>query len=302
MAGFSIIRQEFVQKKAALAAEFTTTVNDRRANHQLAVGVARQRIAEGAAQALAVLAIGDSWFDYPVSDAQVPFFFDNSIVGSAHLPALGAPPPHVLSLAEHGQGMGQILGLKKQRAMLAEIENPANWFTGGPDAILISGGGDDIAGDQFALFVDPTAKRLDVEAFEGVLAFIAAAYTKLFRFRDVHAPATPIFGHCYDYSLADGRAIPLAFEGPWLKPSFDQFGFSEAERIAVMRDATNRFHDCLAALAAKPENLFTLIDTRGTLQPSTEPPLGYGNELHPYAAGFAALARKFADALGMAEV
>jgi hypothetical protein len=297
--GFSNARQAFVQTRAALAAEFTASVDDRRALHQGAVGASKQGMRDGDPRPLALLAIGDSWFDYPVTDLQIPFFIDNSIIGSAHLAALGAMPPHVLSLAEHGQAMTQILGLAKLRAMLAELEHAENWFSGKPDALLISGGGDDIAGDQFALFLDPAAKRLDVAAYDGVLAYIATNYQKLFRFRDSHAPGVPIFGHCYDYSQADGRGIPLAFEGPWLRPSFDQFGFSEAERIATMREATDRLHDRLAGLAAEPDNLFTLIDTRGTLQPNNQPPLGYANELHPYAAGFAALARKFADALGI---
>ena len=299
MTGFSNARQTFVQTKAALAAEFTTTVNDRRTRHQSAVSASKLAMVEGDARPLALLAIGDSWFDYPVTDAQIPFFVDNSIIGPAHLPALGAAPPHILSLAEHGQTMAQILGLKKLRAMLAELENRDNWFGGQPDALLISGGGDDIAGDQFALFLDPAAKRLDVDAYDGVLDFIAAAYAKLFRFRDAYAPGMPIFGHCYDYSTADGRGIPLAFEGPWLRPSFDQFGFSDGERIAAMREATDRLHDRLAALAADLSHGFTLIDTRGTLDLGEAPPLGYGNELHPYAAGFAALARKFAEALGI---
>ena len=300
MTGFGDARQEFVQKRAALAAEMGATVAKRLADHQVAVGAAKRQVAGGAPRPLAVLAIGDSWFDYPITDAQLPFFVDNSIVGPGHLPALGAPPAHVLSLAEHGQAMTQIMGLKKQRAMIAELANPANWFTGKPDAILISGGGDDTAGDQFALFLDPVARRLDVEAYDGVMDFICAAYRKLFRFRDFYAAGVPVFGHCYDYSMADGRGIPLAFSGPWLRPAFDQFGFSEDQRLAAMREAVDRMHDRLAELAARPDNGFTLIDTRGTLRLSEDPPLGYANELHPFAAGFAALARKFAEALGIA--
>jgi hypothetical protein len=43
----------------------------------------------------------------------------------------------------------------KQQRMITAIQDPSNWLDSGkPDAILFSGGGNDVAGDQFAVFLD----------------------------------------------------------------------------------------------------------------------------------------------------
>jgi hypothetical protein len=48
---------------------------------------------------------------------------------------------------------------------------------------------------------------------------------------------------------------------------------------------------------ATPSNNFSIVDTRGTLKHDTSEPLGWANELHPYATGFNALASRFLTAL-----
>jgi hypothetical protein len=53
----------------------------------------------------------------------------------------------------------------------------------------------------------------------------------------------------------------------------------------------------LASLAAKQQNNFHLVDTRGILTRDTSHPLGWANEIHPYFAGFTALAQKFLASL-----
>jgi len=293
---------ELVEKRRALADSFTKVVAERRAAHQTAVGAATRQLARGGATPLSMLAIGDSWFDYPVTDAQVWSFglAENSILGPNHLPALGALKPQVLSLALHGQAMTDMLGLPKLQMTIADLENPGNWFDGKPDAILVSGGGNDVVGDRLALFVDPVARKLDEAAFSGMLDFVVAAYQKLFHLRDLHAPGVPIFGHCYDYAIPNGRHIYLPDEGPWLQPSLQAFGLSDAESSALVSEIIDLFHDRLASLAAVGANRFTLVDTRKSVAPNTMPTLGWGNEMHPYADGFKSVARRFLAALRLA--
>ena len=96
---------------------------------------------------LSLHAIGDSWFDYPL-DGNIllpPFSF--GIVADSQLGSKGNPNPHILSRAYRGQASTAVMSWEKQ----AEMAN--DWITYEPDAILVSMGGDDIAGDQLAIYL-----------------------------------------------------------------------------------------------------------------------------------------------------
>ena len=66
---------------------------------------------------------------------------------------MGNPPPLVNSIALHGQSMQAIMGVTNQALMEGLVTDAANWLNGKPDAILVSGGGDDLAGDQFIIYL-----------------------------------------------------------------------------------------------------------------------------------------------------
>jgi hypothetical protein len=91
------------------------------------------------------LAIGDSWFNYPDP-------FDVSII--AQLQSMGSPPPFILNYAWPGQASTKVLTYENQEDIIKLLENGDEWINGkGPDAILVSMGGDDIAGDQFTIYI-----------------------------------------------------------------------------------------------------------------------------------------------------
>ena len=158
----------------------------------------------------------------------------------------------------------------------------------------MSGGGNDIAGDRFCIYLDPNtpgASGLDAKRFAGVLDSVEASYGALFALRDRHAPGVPIFAHDYDFPIPNG-VHPIC-GGPWLKPSLVFQGWTDISAgAAIVRTALLAFRDRLRALAADPSNRFHLIDTQGTLSAAD-----WANELHPHSAGFAAVAEKFAAAL-----
>jgi hypothetical protein len=232
--------------------------------------------------------LGDSWFDYPVTDDGFAPWANEDIV--AQLQRVASLPPTVLSLAYYGWPMTTIMGLAQQQQIVNAFNSPGDWTSGKPDAILISGGGDDIVGDPFVIYLDYKDRGLS-DRLQGVLDSIQASYRALFQLRDTYAQGTPIIGHCYDYAIPNG--ISLLFAGPWLKPSLDFAGYSEAEGLVIVKNLIDRFHDMMQGLASDPANNFVLVDTRSTLTRNNEKPLGWANELHPYSAGFTALARKF---------
>jgi hypothetical protein len=163
------------------------------------------------------LAIGDSWFEYPLDDNGV-FWpgYNAAIVAQGQLQSMGNPPPLINSIAHHGQSMQAIMGVTNQELMESLVGDDTNWLNGKPDAILVSGGGDDIVGDQFIIYLTYASGGLNASRFQGVLDSVQASYEDLFAFRDEFVPNVPIFGHCYDYAIPNGKPaglIPIAGPG-----------------------------------------------------------------------------------------
>jgi hypothetical protein len=247
---------------------------------------------KAAALPLDFLAIGDSWFDYPISDAGLPWVNQDI---AAKLQTIGNPPPIVLPRALAGNPMTATIGLKNQTQYLIDLNNHAQWLSGKPDAILVSGGGDDVVGDAFVIYLDYVGGKLS-SRIQGAVDSIEASYQALFQFRDLHAANTPIFGHCYDYAIPDDKGI-LLFLGPWLWPSLHFTGYNYDDGLEIVKATIDRLYDMLSGLAKVKKNNFYLVDTRGTLTRDALQPLGWANEIHPYSAGFLALANKFLPVL-----
>jgi hypothetical protein len=98
-------------------------------------------------------AIGDSWLEYRL-DGNIPIpFYNSAIVADSQLGARGNPKPNILSRALHGQASTAVLTWENQSTMVNDWITPANWTNGKLDAILVSMGGDDIVGDQLAIYL-----------------------------------------------------------------------------------------------------------------------------------------------------
>lgn len=236
---------------------------------------------------LQVFAEGDSWFDYPVPG------FGGGIVPRLQK-LLGVP---VLDLAKAGDEVRYMLGVEQRREIIRQFTRgcPA----GGPwDAMIFSGGGNDIVADPMALWIrdyDPTlapGDHVHAQRFGAALAVVAAGYEDLITLRDRLSPATHLVFHTYDFAIPDGRGF--CHLGPWLKPTLDLRGFPNdlALRSAVVRAMLRQFAAMLASLA-RPGSV-TVIDGQGTLAPVKD---SWHNELHPSKAGYDRFAAKFRDAL-----
>jgi hypothetical protein len=187
------------------------------------------------------------------------------------------------------------LSWPKQQRMIDALQHAANWMDSGrPDAILFSGGGNDIAGDQFCIFLDYNvqgAAGLNAQRFGNALGIVEASYRDLFAFRDRYAPGVPIIGHCYDFPIPNG-AHP-ACVGPWLKPSLNYCGWTDVgDGARILRDALTRFKETLNGLQQQAANNFLLGDTQNLLKAQE-----WANELHPYPGGFKTIANKFVEVL-----
>lgn len=240
---------------------------------------------------LVMLAHGDSWFDYPLSGNGISLSSTDVI---AQLESMGSINPVIQNVSHFGDATSEEMSWPKQERMIQSLQDPANWLSAkGPDAILFSGGGDDIAGNQFCIFLDyagPGATGLNAVRFQGVLDMVRASYLDLFAFRDKYAPGVPVFGHCYDFPVPNG-AHPVC-AGPWLQPSLSYSGWNVTQGTAMVHQALVDFRTMLLGLAGNPANNFFVVDTQGVLVPAD-----WANELHPYPDGFKKLAAVFVNDL-----
>jgi hypothetical protein len=248
-------------------------------------GGAAAGIAKGAGfQPLQIFAEGDSWFDYPV-----PFFGGGIIPRLEDL--LGVP---ILNLAKAGDEVRYMLGVEERKLLIKHLTKgcPA----GGPwDAMLFSGGGNDIVDNPMALWVgdwnpaNPPQAHINQPRFSAALALVMAGYEDVIALRDALSPSTQLIFHGYDLAIPDGRGI--CFLGPWLKPTFDLRKFPDrAAAQAVVTAMLQQFAAMLQTLAAKPK--VTVVNTQGTL---AQNPSSWHNELHPSSKGFDKITAKIRD-------
>jgi hypothetical protein len=291
------MRQSLVLKQQ-LQESIKSEIAQRTQQHRAKMAILRNRDvhlrANGGAvppKPLLLLAHGDSWFDYPLNGNALALHSTDII---AQLENMGAVHPVIMNLSHYGDSSSDEMALPKQQRLIACLQDATNWVNGKPDAILFSGGGNDIAGDKFCIFLDDASaggSGLDRQRFPRLLAMIEASYLDLFALRDKYAPGVPIFGHCYDFAIPNGSHPACA--GPWLLPSLTFGGWTADQGGAIVQQALIAFAATLRALAAAPANNFILVETQGTLA-STD----WANELHPYPAGFKKLAARFVGALG----
>ena len=232
-----------------------------------------------------VLADGDSWFDYPKI----------LLTGGAvidHLEKLSGVK--FLNTAHYGDSVQQMLGVEKRQRIEALLKNP------GFDILLFSGGGNDIVGDQFCLWLKPNtgggaASAVDADRLQKILGVVEDGYRDLIDIRDRCAPDCWIVTHAYDFPQPNNKGV--CGVGPWLKPSLDYRGWTNAaDQFDIVKTVLTKFNDRLAALEAEQKaagKKFLHVHTQGTLNPHTD----WANEIHPNAAGFTKIARVFSSAL-----
>jgi hypothetical protein len=279
------------QAQAQIAADLAQRVAD----HQQAIASA---LANGVLyqpnSPLVLLSDGDSWFDYPLNGFP-PLIATTDII--AQLPALCNPKPFILNLSHYGDATTTELGLTRVQKVINALTNPCN----GPfDAILFSGGGNDIVGDPFCIWLndassvgDDPAQALNMPRFNAVLDLAKASYEDLIGVRNDNRRNAPIFVHAYDFAIPSGIGASCGI-GPWLKPSLDYCGWADpAQAAQIVKNALTLFGQMLANLANVPANNMIYIQTQGTLNELAS----WDNELHPKPPGFVQFATLFKNAL-----
>lgn len=242
---------------------------------------------------LRILAEGDSWFEYPL-----PWPEGDGVIYQLQK-LLGYS---IANMAHHGLEVDQMMGLSKRQEIIFRLINTPVKY----DALLFSGGGDDLVGDRFCIWLRdtpppvPPVQMLDDNAVDAGLAILEAEYHELVDIRDQYSSQTVIFVNGYDFPPITGEGV--CGDGPWLKPSLDyaykHLGVTTPnsnDEYLVVRELLQRFGKMLNRVATDPKvKGFVVVPTQGTLTPTNS---DWQNEIHPSSAGFTKIAQKFQAAL-----
>lgn len=268
-------------------------------DHQIKLGIVSAAVAAPAVQTTGyLLAIGDSWFDYPMHDI-VKLLEDEHGYNIESTAKAGAP------IEAMAYGQGQLYNLSRS---LEKINSAGH----SPKAVILSGGGNDIAGKEFGMLLNSALSAIGgwaPEIIESLIEerildayqVIIATVTQLCK-PAVGGSKIPILVHGYDYPVPDGRGFLggwLFLPGPWLEPGFKEKLFNDLQiNIGLMRALIDKFNEMLQQLAAIPEfSNVHYVDLRGTLSNGVDYGDWWANELHPTKKGFEDVTDKFAAAL-----
>lgn len=224
-----------------------------------------------------LLLVGDSWFWYP---------FDNLAV------EIGVKLPQQVLLVVGLNGAEAAEWATKYRK---DIERSFDWFAAGARGLLLSGGGNDIAGlNDFLRLLKPDCSQAQQVANcyrpgqpGATLSVIEGAYRAVIEKFHAYNPSAPVFVHQYDNAWPTGAGV--FGPGDWLKEPMDAAGVPEALRRPLFKDLIHRLREMQLGLAQVPALRVVVIASAGTLP---EDKSMWTNELHPTPAGFRRLARK----------
>lgn len=241
-----------------------------------------------------LIAEGDSWFDYPMNDVL-------SMLEDEHGFDVEAVAHKGDTLEDMAYGEGQFDDFVR---LLEKLLRQGRV----PNAILISGGGNDIAGDEFANLLNHALSGLppvNADVVRGVVdvrlrnayTFLISGLTEVAQ-RYLGRPIRTLL-HGYDYAIPDGRGFMGGWSflpGPWLQPGLRQKGHQDlSANKAILRSLMDTFNDMLRQVAATPEFAHVkYVDLRNTLASGAGYKNDWANELHPTKSGFRAVAAKIA--------
>jgi lysophospholipase L1-like esterase len=283
-------RDQALRRRAAALRRTPPRISSRVVSQQLV------RAAGGPARAGVLVAEGDSWFDYPWHDVlrMLEDRHGYDVESVAHR------GDTVESMAYGGQ-LEELTRLIEKLLRNRVI----------PDAILLSGGGNDVAGREFGLLLNHarSARRgLNEQVVSGIIddrvfgAYVAMLTSITSVARRRAGETIPILVHGYGYPVPDGRGVlggwgPLP--GPWLQPGFREKGFATlAACVAMAAELIDRFNVMLRRVVALPGFAHVKhVDLRDALPNGANYKTWWANELHPSARGYEVVADRFAAAI-----
>jgi len=240
-----------------------------------------------------LVAEGDSWFDYPFHDV-LEMLEDRHGYDVESVAHKGDP------IEEMAYGGNQLEEFTRRIEKLLRRNDP-------PRAVLLSGGGNDIAGHEFGMLLNHARSALaglNPRVVGGVIderirtayVTILAAVTRICE--EKLGKRIPILVHGYDYPVPDGRGFLGGWwllPGPWLEPGFREKGYAELpRRIELAKALIDHFNTMLEGVVGLDEfSHVKYIDLRNALSHGDDYKEWWADELHPTVTGFARVTDRF---------
>ena len=243
------------------------------------------------------LAEGDSWFTISGFPAY-NLLFELRFHKSTRIVNCGLP----------GDTIKHVAQIEKNRSLRQALSaGGLRW-----DAILLSGGGNDLIDEADAIILDRGARNqakirgpadyCDTARLGALIRTVQESYRNIAKLRDSpngSARGVPILTHTYDY--ATPRNAPARFLigslGPWLYTALMASEVPGEDWIAVTDYLIDTLAEGILALQTGPESIknFHVVDTRGTLKRAQTGHTGdsndWQNEIHPNGGGYEKLAK-----------
>ncbi len=272
--------------------------------------IARRRVkarARGPVPRGVLIAEGDSWFDYPFQDV-LESLEDNQGFS-------------IESVAHKGDNLEDMAFDERQLDRLSRaFAKVAERIGGGvvPKAVLLSGGGNDIAGDEFAVLLNharsaapgPNAKVVDgviEERLRDAMSSLIGTVQKLSV--ENFGQEVPVVVHGYGHAVPDGRGYlggAWILPGPWLDSGFRRKGYDKdlpgvfQQNKAVVGELIDHFNSMLETLASQLKAAgkdVRYVDLRPLLSSGDDYRKDWANELHPTRPAFDKVAAAIASAI-----
>lgn len=232
-----------------------------------------------------ILAIGDSWFWYPMPGGSLLNPLGKLVDEKGHV---------IVAVGENGaEAYDYMYGKYKKR-----IETLLDRYGRGLSAVFISGAGNDFAGfnDLRPMLKQDCSQATTAAAcfrpdheFESVgwlMDKIEGSYRALVgRILAGTHPHILIVTHTYDYAFPTGRGV-FGKNSRWLLPALVDAQVPEPLRHDCVKLLIDRFADVLTSISAIDPARIRRVDSRNLLVEKE-----WANELHPKGKGFRKLAK-----------
>lgn len=243
-----------------------------------------------------ILAEGDSWFSMggiPTSNLLFSMRFKRFTI--------------IVNCARPGDTIRKI-GKIAKNPNLKDAMSSGNGYAW--DAILLSGGGNDLIDDvekiimKFTKIESDPARYCDQVELDKTLQSVEKGYRKIIELRDAPGSScmgTPVVTHTYDWMTprnSPARFFPFKIKGPWIYPVLVKAGVPESQWNAISDYLIDSLRGTIKGLTTGPDKLpdFYVVKTQDTIIPAalgeTGESGGWMNEIHPSSDGYKKLATK----------
>ncbi|MGQ9372754.1 SGNH/GDSL hydrolase family protein [Acinetobacter tandoii] len=251
----------------------------------------QKSILKATTQSPKIVSEGDSWFDYLPGTDLIDCLRSNHGYVIKNYGNAGDTLENMIYGTKYFKG-----SYERQEPTITEILRKVQQIQ--PDFFLFSGGGNDIAGDEFGSYLNHTDTGLPPLRKDYLNYMINTVYKQccidlINKIKKV-SPKTKIIMHGYAYTKPTGKGVSLIgfnFAGPWLRPSLTKKNIlNPINQVNIVNTVIDEYNKMLKSLSVAYPN-FYYIDLRNTIDADND----WANELHLKNSAYAKVAHLIND-------